>query len=238
MNVSRNKIPKLTTDQASQMLQNIYEVCQIEPNTVPLSTLEEYSNYRAERFTFKKLVLIIIMLGFLAIPFLFLAPEMTVTSKPVNNTSPRYEIAVHSLLPIKSVTASLDGTNIPVYETDNHIYSVDPTKSGTITVTATTVNKQINTITKDVKVIQKDTTPPSLVKSATIDSSVYLYIKDEDSGIDYSSIYGQDANGNRIEPRSYNSKDGYVVFGYPESKTKLYVSDKDGNTLQLTLSAQ
>ena len=233
-----NKTPKLTTDQASQMLQNVYEVCRIEPNTVPLATLEEYSNYRAERFTFKKLILIIIMLCFLAIPFLFLAPEMTVADKSVDDTSPRYEIAVHTLLPIKSVTASINGANMPVYETDNHIYSIDPTRSGTVTVTATTINEQINTITIDVKVVRTDTTPPELVKSATVGDSVYLYIKDTDSGIDYSSIYGKDANGNTVEPRSHNSKDGYVIFGYPESKTQIYVSDKDGNTLQLTLSAQ
>ena len=68
--------PELDESTASQMLENIFDACEVEPNTVPLSVLKSYSNYRRERFLLQKVLLVIILLFFCMVPLLFIAPNM------------------------------------------------------------------------------------------------------------------------------------------------------------------
>ena len=160
--MTSKKHVQLSAEQADQILANVFQVCRLDPNTVSLDTLEDYSNYRAERFTLRKIVVILIMLAFLAVPFLFMAPELTVADKTTDDASPQYEVAVHSLLPVKSVTAEIDGNNVPVFETAEGVFTISPEISGKMTVTATIVNAQINTVYIDVTVKSHDNTPPVL----------------------------------------------------------------------------
>ncbi|MDY5607379.1 MAG: hypothetical protein SPF55_05870, partial [Lentihominibacter sp.] len=64
----RKNKEELNSDVADQMLQNIFNICEVEPNTVPLDNLKSYSNYRKDRFFLQKVILVIVMLLFLALP--------------------------------------------------------------------------------------------------------------------------------------------------------------------------
>ena len=67
--MKKSRIPELNQDLASQMLRNVFEACQAEPNSVPLEVLISYSNYRKERFAFQKYVLRAILVLFCLLPF-------------------------------------------------------------------------------------------------------------------------------------------------------------------------
>ena len=233
--MTSKKHVQLSAEQADQILANVFQVCRLDPNTVSLDTLEDYSNYRAERFTLRKIVVILIMLAFLSVPFLFMAPELTVANKTTDDASPQYEVAVHSLLPVKSVTAEIDGKNVPVFETAKGVFTVSPEISGKMTVTATIINSQINTVQVDVKVANRDKTPPVLDSSRVIGSRVYLYVYDDDTEVDYSSVTATDSDGSNVDPIDVIPEEQCIIFQCPSTVTTVNIADKKGNILQLTL---
>ena len=47
-------IPPLSNEGADQMLSNVFEACDFEPNRVPLEVLQSYSHYRRERHILQK----------------------------------------------------------------------------------------------------------------------------------------------------------------------------------------
>ena len=64
----RSAAPALSDRLAERMLEHIFDACQVQPNTIPLKTLISYSNYRRERFSFQKSLLVAILLLFCLLP--------------------------------------------------------------------------------------------------------------------------------------------------------------------------
>ena len=67
---SKKNQPALDDATADLMLGNIFDACEKERNTVPLSVLTSYSNYRKERFLLQKVILLIVFLFILYAAFL------------------------------------------------------------------------------------------------------------------------------------------------------------------------
>ena len=119
----KSSIPQLDLETASRILEHAFEANQMETNTIPLDVLVSYSNYRRERFTLQRTVLVVIMTLFLLLPLLFIPSSFTVeqidTDTPYN---PVFRLEIDSFMLVERVSASIDGSNIPVYETDAHVY--------------------------------------------------------------------------------------------------------------------
>ncbi|MGI6766254.1 MAG: hypothetical protein ACOX4R_03430 [Lentihominibacter sp.] len=224
----------LDTAVAGQMLQNIFDVCEVEPNTVPLDELESYSNYRKDRFFMQKVILVVIMLLFLAIPLLFMGPSIAVLEQETPAPHPTFRLGVDSILPITSVKATIDGQNMPVYEKQKKVYSIEPEIGGEMTITVTCVNNQYVTDKVHVSTIDRDV--PEVVSDYVRDGYVYIYLKDEGSGIDYAKIYAKSQDGDKFKPDKIDSKAGYIVFKYPGSSINIFIPDKSENMLQLVLT--
>lgn len=229
--------PVLDEKTASQMLENIFDACEVEPNSVPLSVLTSYSNYRRERFLLQRLLLVIIMLFFCLVPLLFITPDIQVNSQDSGpKGKPSYELAVNSLIPVSRITATVDGNHVPVYEVGDKTYSVEPTSNGTMTVTVTLKNRQF--ATESFNVTGADTSSPIVLSDRQEGDLVYLYISDPDSGVDYEGISAIDIDGKEIQPASYDESENYVVFEHPEKSLNIYIPDKVGNTLHLILTVK
>lgn len=231
-------IPALDEQFAKQMLENIFEACDMEPNTIPLEVLSSYSNYRRERFALQKLILIIMMVLFFLLPVLFIAPKVSIQETTTDtSTDPIYEVNVSSVFPpVSRVTATIDGRNVPVYETGTRQYSIKPTVNGSMTITVVLSNRQY--VSEQVEVTGIDRTAPVLVSNETRNGQLLLYLQDEEggSGIDYENIYAADGTGNQLRPVSWDEETGCVVFDYPASSLNIFVPDHAGNTLQLILT--
>ena len=119
--MTSKKHVQLSAEQADQILANVFQVCRLDPNTVSLDTLEDYSNYRAERF------------------------------------------------------------------------------------------------------------------SRVIGSKVYLYVYDDDTEVDYSSVTATDSDGNNVDPIDVIPEEQCIIFQCPSTVTSVNIADKKGNILQLTL---
>lgn len=229
--------PELDEKTASQMLENIFDACEVEPNSVPLSVLTSYSNYRRERFLLQRALLVIIMLFFCLVPLLFITPDIQLSLKEEStNHKPAYELVVDTFIPVSRITATINGSNVPVYEVADKTYSIEPTLNGTMTVTVTLKNRQFSSVTSEVTGVDMDS--PVVVSDQMKGDQIYLYLSDTASGIDYDNISAIDIEGKEVEIVSYDEENNYVVFDYPEKSLNIYIPDKAGNTLHLILTVK
>lgn len=230
-----NTLPELDMDQASRILENVFDVNQVEPNSIPLEVLTSYSNYRKERFSLQRMIIVIIMTLFLLMPVLFIPADFTLKIDGNSDTvNPTYTLEITSPMPVKRINASINGRNVSVYETGSQIYSIEPTINGRMTVTVTLLNNQ--TTTRYVDVANIDLKPPTVVSSDVANGQIYLYVSDEGSGIDYEKIEAVARDGSITRPLSYNPETGCIIFPYPEDSLNVYIPDFAENKLQLILS--
>lgn len=236
----RKKEELLSPDSAGHMLQNIFEACDVEPNTVPLEDLEAYSNYRRDKFTIQKVAIAVIIVIFLLVPALFVAPVLSLN--PVQNDSNgiSYNLSVNSLIPISNVSAELNGNKVPVYQTDEGIYSIEPDANGELLIKVSLLNKQYDSISTQVTTVDADYDTPVLDSYEKLDGKLIINLSDEKSGIDYSGIYAESITGDKTKPDVLddNPKKGKIAFEYNNESLNIFLPDKAGNTLQLVLTAQ
>lgn len=233
---SKKNQPALDDETAALMLGNIFDACEKEPNTVPLSVLTSYSNYRKERFLLQKVILLIVFLLFCTLPFWFIPATFTVnTTSTGTRYDPIYEVRVNTpLIPVARVTATLGGHNVPVYETASHVYQIEPDANGELVITVVLKNKQSNTFTLTVDEV--DTKTPVLLSNQQSGDNITLFVEDTDSGIDYNGVYALNSSGERVLPVSYNEETGEIDFSYPEEAMNIYIPDQADNVLHLVLS--
>lgn len=227
--------PQLNIDDASSILENVFTASEVEPNTIPLEVLTSYSNYRKERFSLQRTVLVVCMVLFLTLPFLFVAPSFVILSETHGfDASPVYRVDVDTFVPVQRVTAMIDGHNVPVYEADSHVYSIEPSRNGQMAVSVTLMNHQ--TVTNFIQVNNVDAEVPVIVSNSIDENYVYLYLSDAGSGINYEEIKAISLSGQTITPASYDTSSGCVAFDYPKESLNIYIPDNADNTLQLVLT--
>lgn len=233
----KNDIPQLDTETANKILGNTFEANEQAPNTVPLEVLTAYSNYRRERFTLQRTVLVVMMTFFMLLPFLFIPPAFTVTSQSEGYLSnPIYRMEVDSFMLVERITASIDGHNIPVYEVDSHMYSIEPTANGEMEVTVTLINRQ--TLTKSITVNNVDSNSPVVMDSRMENGIIYLYVADQESGVDYDGIHGAVLSGQPVEPASVNPEEGFITFERQKESLNVFIPDMAGNELHIILTVE
>lgn len=233
----KNDIPQLDNETANKILENTFEANQQNPNTVPLDVLTAYSNYRRERFTLQRTVLIVMMTFFMLLPFLFIPPSFTLTSQTDGYLpNPIYGMEVDSFMLVERITASINGHNVPVYEVDSHMYSIEPTANGEMEVTVTLINRQA--LTKSITVDNVDSNTPMVMDSRMENGIIYLYIADEESGIDYDAIHGVTLGGQPVKPASVNSQEGFITFERQKESLNVFIPDLAGNELHIILTVE
>ena len=230
-------IPPLSKETADQMLSNVFEACDFEPNRVPLEVLQSYSHYRRERHILQKCIIVLVALLFLMLPMLFITANVEVCW--VEDTpagSPIVQIVAKSIVPVDSITASLGGYALDVYQVSDGVYQTHPNANGTLTVTVTLANKQFTE--HKVEVSGVDVTPPTLVGSQLVDGELEIFFADDISVIDFATVYAVDHTGQVVYPLRHDPEAVSVTFAYPEDFLNIFVADTCGNTLQLVLSTQ
>ena len=227
--------PKLSLEDMNRILNNVYAACQVEPSTTPLESIVAYTKYRQERFSIQKTIAMIAFVLFLLVPILFIAPRFSLYGS--DSARDVVNIKVDNVSPVRSVVATMNGYNLPVYEDAEHNYHVTATENGELTVTVVLFNTQYNTQTYTVTGV--DNSAPTLISNRTDGDSFYLVVTDGDGlGVDFEGVYGTAADGTTIKPLSYDETTGEIEFAYPsEGTVNVIIPDKNGNQLQLIVSA-
>lgn len=229
------KTPELQNEIASKMLDNIFDACNMEHNSVPFEVLTSYSNYRRERFLLQKIVLFAVICLFALFPLMFVKAQVSFSEVSKGTPGhPVYELYVDSLIPVDRITASIGDKNFPVYEVAESTYTIEPSENGVMTVDVVLSNRQ--TTSYDYEVTGVDVTAPVVLSHLKEDDKLFLYLLDEDSGIDYDQITAFDLDGNPVTPLSFDEENNVVEFAYPSSSLNVYIPDQVGNQLHLILT--
>lgn len=228
-------MPKLSSDAANKLLANVFDACGQEQNTIPLETLSSYSEYRRERFSLQKLLLIITLLVFGALPLCFIAPDFTVSRVSADAARlPIYEVHVAGKLPINLVSASVENHGVTVYETGNRVFSIEPEYNGTLKIKVTLFNRQY--IVKEVNIEGIDNEAPVLLKNEKDGACIRFYVQDSGLGIDYPAVHGETLSGTTVLPDATDEAAGCISFMFPSESLNIFIPDKKGNTLQLVVT--
>lgn len=223
----------LPEETAAQMLENIFRTCKKTPNTVPLSTLRAYSNYRKERFALQRTVIFVILTLFALMPLLFIAGDFTITAENAQGTiNPRFHVKPASLLPIRHVSVQIDGITQPVYEDEDGTYIIQPSMEGQMKVSLTLINRQ--TTTKTVPVDQVDYTKPHVKQHRKTSNAIMLYLDDEGSGINGAGISVTDIAGQSLSFQ-FDTDKNCLIVPFTKGSLNIFVPDKCGNMLELNL---
>ena len=230
----KKEIDVIDAADATRILGSVFEEAGVEPNTVPMQALTAYSSYRRERFVLLRTALVIAMILFLLIPFMFIPPRYEMTKTEAGDRKlPVYAVDVKSVLPVRSVVASLNGRPLPVYEEDRKHYTIEPTRNGKLEVTVGLFNHQESSQSVDVTTV--DAEGPKLTGSSTDGKTVTLKVNDEGIRVDFEGVYALDRSGKLIKPVSCDKDSGEVVFAYPKEKIDVYIPDNIGNTLHISM---
>lgn len=233
--MAREKTPKLSTTEAEAILQEVFLECYADTNSIPIEQMEQYSNYRTERLSLQRVLSIALFIAFILLPIFFIPPRFNVSESEAGDRGlPVYTVTVYSRLPIKSVTAIMENYSLPVCQREKNVFTVEPTANGSITVTVTLFSGQWNSRTFNINVL--DETAPKYIGSSLDGEVLYIYVKDDESKIDYDKAYLEDEKGQITKQLSFNEEVGYFeITSIPESGI-LHVFDKYENELTVSIA--
>ena len=145
------------------------------------------------------------------------------------------EIKVDSLIPLKSLTATMDGAELPL-EKSGSIWTVDVTKNGTLTLLAKSINGMSKTTYVQIDLL--DDVGPAVDEDSVHLGAGYLEftVSDIQSGIDWDSIYGVDSLGNNVKPTDINKASGRVTFSMAGDAITVYIHDLANNESSASFS--
>lgn len=212
---------------ANRILTNALAVCGIAPSDVPVDVLETWMNYTKPGI-YRVRYLIYSMLAILVLlPLLFVKPSVKAEWTGSGDGGAEYSLSIHSLLPVSSVSAELNGSPADLEKAGYREYRAVAGENGTLDITVRSVNGQ--TYTRSYDLTPFDTEPPVLIASDRRSGKFYLTVRETYSGIDYEGITG-------LTPESYDPQSGLLVFPVPDAEVTVTIPDNAGNTLTVSLS--
>ncbi|MDO4869299.1 MAG: hypothetical protein Q4A65_03260 [Bacillota bacterium] len=227
--------PRIDALTAAKMLEDIFDEAGASPNTMPASALAGYPDFQRQRFLPQRIVLIVILVLWLLIPAFFITPDYDIAQVSTNEQNlPVYTVEVDSVLPMKDVEAVLNGAKMPIYAKDSKTYAVEPDQNGRMEIRVTAVNNQVTVRSVDVNTV--DDVGPKLISTSVEGSEVYLQMAENGTGVAYENIYavGQ-TSGDIALPANYDRETGTIIFDLANEKWDVYIPDKRGNALHITV---
>lgn len=153
--------------------------------------------------------------------------EITETEYPTVRT---LLVHVDSILPIKEFTAKLEGKE-QNFTKENQNYIISITGNGNLRISAKSINGMMQV--SNTQVNSFDENPPVIDEDNVILGSGYVEftVTDEQSGVDFATIYGIDKDGDNLKPTDIEESSGKVTFSMKSNGLTVYVSDKAGNQI-------
>ena len=227
-NTEHTDIPELDTQTANQLLDNVFAACDMEPSVVPVEVLESWGNYKKHGFNLGRTLAYIFLIVLILLPLMFFRPSIFAERSDVKSASDAiYNIHIKTLLPLHSVSATINGTPVRLQEEGSKEFKAAISDNGTLKIKAVSFNGQV--AARFYKVRHLDKEKPVLKDSYSKDGYIYLEVMDTYSGIDYPNIGG-------YAPDHFDTKTGMIVYPVPDAPVTVTIPDNAGNELVLLLS--
>ena len=163
-------------------------------------------------------------------------PRISVAIADTNDyLSTEVTLTVNSWFPTKSVTMTIDGTDVELEKGKKRTYTATIYKNGSIEANAVNFNGMPTSVFEQVNVL--DDNPPSFKKTDVLDGVVTLSLGDSQSGINFDSIYAMDSAGQRLEPLTVDRSTNTLSFEMDPAGLHVYAQDKAGNQIQGTFTS-
>lgn len=162
--------------------------------------------------------------------------SITVPQKPVKAPA-KIEIQVASSFPVMQVRLTdKEGRKIYGERTAKNTYHAYISHNGQYQVDIISNNGQKNTGQANVTTI--DSGHPEVTCRAE-DDKLYVSMMDDESGIDYDSLYCQGVKSNEIiHPRKIDYKEGLAIFSLPHEEVVIHLKDNAGNEGKIPIAYQ
>lgn len=145
----------------------------------------------------------------------------------VDFRSAEIELEMHPRLPLAAFDVKLDDTPLNLENLGGGHYKTSVDKNGTLEVTIRYINGMSRTQYEHIGSV--DDQPP-LISGEELDGNMLtVSFDDAQSGVNYDSIYGIDANEERVLPRSIDDAAHTAVFQITTDRLEIHASDKLGH---------
>lgn len=206
------------------------------------SARAEYERYRrkSRRSGFLNTLLFYILPFILfnaAIFFLVTAvPKVEVTvSDTEDYLTTQAEIRVRSLLPVKTISADLDGDILELGEKKKGSYTVRITKNGLLAVELNSINGMSAQQFEQINIL--DDNPPSIENAFIENGIVTLTFTDSQSGISFDSVLAYDSDGSSVTPLEADRSTNTFSFRMDPAGLRVLGQDRAGNEVQGTFTS-
>ena len=142
---------------------------------------------------------------------------------------------VRSILPIREMTVTLESQPVEVERSDG-AYRATLDSNGTLEIYAEGWNGMSVRDNEHIAVLDDAASVIDQEDYVLEDGHLEFLVSDSQSGVDFSSIYGTEADGQNVRPASYSEDTGRVVFEMEGSDVTVFVSDFAGNISQAAFS--
>ena len=175
-------------------------------------------------------VLPYLMINSIILFFVLATPKLKVNEATETDDPAVRTLLVHvdSILPIKEFTAKLEGKE-QNFTKENQNYIISLTGNGNLRISAKSINGMMQV--SNTQINSFDENPPVIDEDNVVLGSGYVEftVSDDQSGVDYATIYGIDKDGDNLKPTNIDEATGKVTFSMKSNGLTVYVSDKSGN---------
>ena len=134
-NTEHTDIPELDTQTANQLLDNVFAACDMGPSVVPVEVLESWGNYKKHGFNLGRTLAYIFLIVLILLPLMFFRPSIIAERTDVKSASDAiYSIHIKTLLPLHSVSATINGTPVRLQEEGSKEFKAAISDNGTLKI--------------------------------------------------------------------------------------------------------
>lgn len=223
----------ISANQAKQVLDNVFNACNLPSSSIPIELLEEGIRHRRLFAVLTRLLAALALVVAVVFPLLFLEAEVDVQVKAGESVTTVADIGISSIIPLSRVEITLDAQSAS-YTREGDRYLVVSDKNGELVVSATTWGGC--TTVKTVSLLLPNPKKPSIANHSYSDGTFTFTAQKGSFDVDFSGIYALDESGSKFLPSSVDEATGEVVFRQVDGSYNFFVPDVKGNVLQAVLS--
>lgn len=177
-----------------------------------------------------------ILINGLVLIFVIASPKITPSDPDTSDyKTANIEVDIDSFLPLKDVSASLEGVPIELIK-ENGKYHASVTSNGVLEISARSINGMKQVAHEQINLL--DETGPSIDENDVVLGAGYVEftVVDDQAGVNWDSIYAVDSDGNNLKPTEVNRSTGHVTFSFGASALTVYVTDLADNQISANFS--
>ncbi len=170
-----------------------------------------------------------VVINGLVLMFVIASPKITSDDPDTSDyKTANISVEIDSLLPLKEITASIEGVPVDLVK-DGRKYHATVSNNGVLEITARSLNGMKQVAHTQINLL--DETAPSIDENNVTIGAGYVEFtaSDDQSGVNWDSLYAVDSDGNNLKPTDVNKTTGQVTFSFATPSITVYVSDLAGN---------